>query len=415
MNTPVPIILAITIAIAVVSENLRIDIICNCNDKELVDSTRLAVPINDSYSNALPKPKMNMQKPLLISDPSEVTAAWLSDVFRYAGLEGTVNSFKAHSIGTGQVGENIRFELIGSKDIPKTVVGKFPSNDPISRQTGIDTYNYIREVHFYKNLQSKVLIETPDIFYTEADIEKHDFVIMMEDLAPGEQGDQLGGCDHQKAELAMIQLAHLHGPLWGDTTIVDDVLISNRKNGGQAISDLFNMVSNGFLARYSKHLTQNEKEMVQLVGDNLEVFMASYAGEQTLVHLDYRLDNMMFGGAKPLTVVDWQSPAFDCAIGDVSYFMGTSIMDDTRKEVEEKLVKKYFETLSTYNVSMTWDECWHYYRHYAPAGLIMAGVASMIVGETKRGNEMFMVMAKRSARMSRDLDAIGAIRGSYTT
>jgi hypothetical protein len=42
--------------------------------------------------------------------------------------------------------------------------------------------------------------------------------------------------------------------------------------------------------------------------------------------------------------------------------------------------------------------------------MIMAVIASMIVGETERGNDMFMVMAKRSAHMSRELDAIGAIR-----
>ncbi len=90
--------------------------------------------------------------------------------------------------------------------------------------------------------------------------------------------------------------------------------------------------------------------------------------------------------------------------------MGTSVIEDERGRLEEELVRQYFDTLSGYNVSMDWDECWHYYRHYAPAGMIMAVIASMIVGETERGNDMFMVMAKRSAHMSRQLDAIGAIR-----
>jgi hypothetical protein len=90
--------------------------------------------------------------------------------------------------------------------------------------------------------------------------------------------------------------------------------------------------------------------------------------------------------------------------------MGTSIIEDERGELEGELVRQYFDTLSAYNVSMTWEECWHYYRHYAPAGMIMAVIASMLVGETERGNDMFMAMAKRSAHMSRELDSIGAIR-----
>ncbi len=351
-----------------------------------------------------------MSAPRLISQPESITAEWLSEVFQHAGINGNVSSFTARSIGTGQVGENVRFELTGSGDIPKTVVGKFPSTDPISRQTGIDTSNYIREVHFYKHLQSRVSIQTPVVFFTAANSKSHDFVIMMQDLAPGEQGDQLGGCGHSQAHLAITQLAHLHGPLWGDRSIVDDVLISNRRNSADAITELYSLLSPGFLARYGQRLTDAEKEMVQLVGNNLEAYISSYPGEQTLIHIDYRLDNMMFGGPYPLAVVDWQSPAFDCALGDVSYFMGTSVIEEERASLEEELVRGYFDTLAAYNVSMDWDKCWHYYRHYAPAGMIMAVIASMMVGETERGNAMFMVMAKRSARMSRELDAIGAIR-----
>ncbi len=356
-----------------------------------------------------------MSAPRLISQPESITAEWLSEVFQHAGINGNVSSFTARSIGTGQVGENVRFELTGSGDIPKTVVGKFPSTDPVSRQTGVDTSNYIREVHFYKHLQSRVSIQTPVVFFTDANNtgannENHDFVIMMEDLAPGEQGDQLGGCGYSQAHLAITQLAHLHGPLWGDSSIVDDVLISNRRNSAAAITELYSLLSPGFLARYGQRLTDDEKEMVQLVGNNLEAYISSYLGEQTLIHIDYRLDNMMFGGPYPLAVVDWQSPAFDCALGDVSYFMGTSVIEEERASLEEELVRGYFDTLAAYNVSMDWDKCWHYYRHYAPAGMIMAVIASMMVGETERGNDMFMVMAKRSARMSRELDAIGAIR-----
>ena len=94
-----------------------------------------------------------MSKPRLISQPDDITAEWLSDIFQQAGVDGTVSAFTAKSIGTGQVGENVRFELNGSGDIPKTVVGKFPSTDKVSRQTGTDTSNYIREVHFYEHLQ----------------------------------------------------------------------------------------------------------------------------------------------------------------------------------------------------------------------------------------------------------------------
>ena len=79
----------------------------------------------------------------LRSDPSTIDASWLTQVLqnRYPG--GSVDQVDSASIGTGQVGENVRFSLRG-QGIPESVVGKFPSLDPVSKQTGILQRNYVR-------------------------------------------------------------------------------------------------------------------------------------------------------------------------------------------------------------------------------------------------------------------------------
>ena len=352
-----------------------------------------------------------MQKPTLISNPEDVTSNWLTDVLRFDGQSGTVESFTAKSIGTGQVGENVRFTLSGTGDLPETLVGKFPSPDPMSREAGISTQNYRREVHFYNQIRNTVNIQTPHHLFADVD-DDHNFVIMMEDLAPGDQGDQLAGCGAEQAELAMVQLAHLQGPRWGDDSVLfDDLITDQTADGGEALKAIYDMATPGFLQRYDARLTDEERNMVQQVGENLVAYVASYQGPLTLIHIDYRLDNMMFGGPYPLAVVDWQSLQFGCALNDAAYFMGTSVHEELRGQVEEQLLRRYFDTLQTYNVSLTWDDCWHYYRQYAPAGLIMAVVASMLVGETDRGNDMFMAMAKRSAKMCLELDAVDVLKG----
>lgn len=346
----------------------------------------------------------------LPNDPAEIDNAWLTNMLAASGIEASINSFTATSIGTGQVGENVRFALTGTGDLPATVVGKFPSPDPVSRQTGIAMENYRREVYFYKHLQARVNIQTPKVYHVDVDDETHNFVLMMEDLAPGEQGDQLAGCEVEPAMLAMQQLAHLHGPVWGDTSLTHE-LIASRSDDPGTIKELYDAVSPGFLDRYGSRLSEDEKNMVQLVGENLVAYTMGYTGPQTLIHIDYRLDNMMFGGPYPLAVVDWQSVAYGCSLNDASYFVGTSVKPELRADNDELLLRHYYDTLSTYDVDFSWEDCWLNYRRNAPAGLIMAVIASMIVGETERGNDMFMVMAKGSASMSLDLDAIGAITG----
>ena len=347
-----------------------------------------------------------------ISDPEKITAKWVNTVLEYAGIEAVADKITANSIGTGQVGENVRFTLSGSGDLPASIVGKFPSSDPVSRQTGIQLLNYKREVNFYKNLQATVAIQTPRVLYTEIDPATHDFVIIMEDLAPGIQGDQLTGCDIDVARLALTQLAHLHGPRWGDTSLIDGELITgSSSDSANTLRAFYGDLSKRFLNRYDARLSRDEKEMVSLVGENLGAYNSRYDGDLTLIHIDYRLDNMMFGGPYPLAVVDWQSINMGCALNDTAYFMGTSVDEKARGENEEALVRVYFETLSTYKPNLTWEDCWRYYRHHAPAGLIMAVIASILVGETERGNDMFMAMAKRSARMCWEMDAIGVIGG----
>ncbi len=347
-----------------------------------------------------------MNKPALIHDAEKITPEWLTEVLNFAGISGRVDSLTSESIGTGQVGENVRFELQGEGQIPGSIVGKFASNDPVSKQTGVQLQNYVKEVFFYNEIASSVEIQTPIIHYADIIAETHDFAIIMEDLAPGEQGDQLKGCTVDDAAIALEELAKLHGPRWGDESLENYELLGSRAaTEPDPAKSIYQMVQSGFLDKYASRLASRDHEMVLGVGEKMGEY-ADYQGEKTLIHIDYRLDNMMFGGPYSLAVVDWQSISLGCAFNDLSYFMGTSLIPDDRAANEEALVKLYLDVLKSYGVTMKWDQAWNLYRRYAPAGLIMAVIASMIVGETDRGNDMFMAMATRSSQMSEDLESI---------
>ena len=344
----------------------------------------------------------------LRSDPSTIDASWLTQVLqnRYPG--GSVDQVDSASIGTGQVGENVRFSLRG-QGIPESVVGKFPSLDPVSKQTGILQRNYVREIFFYQALQSEVKIQTPVIHHAAIDPETHEFVLIMEDLAPGQQGDQLAGCSVDQAALALEQLAHLQGPKWGDEALArhDLLMGAGAADGASLLTELYQNLMPGYLARYQDTLSPLEVTATEGLLERLPSYQSLYANEPpVLIHVDYRLDNMMFGGPYPLTVVDWQSLSMGCPLNDVSYFLGTSLLTSDRQKEERALIRHYLEVLGSYKVDLKFDQAFDYYRNYAPAGMIMALIASMIVGETDRGNDMFMAMAQRSIAMSRDLDVL---------
>ncbi len=62
------------------------------------------------------------------------------------------------------------------------------------------------------------------------------------------------------------------------------------------------------------------ESLVTDLGEKFHLYNGNTPDKFTLVHIDYRLDNMMFGGPYPITVVDW-SPSIGTGGADAAYFM----------------------------------------------------------------------------------------------
>src|SRR5205823_1174159 len=92
------------------------------------------------------------------------------------------------------------------------------SQDPTSRATGVNLGAYEREVRFYREIAPRLKGPTADVHLAEID-EEGWFSIVLEDIAGGVQGDQIAGCSAEQAQTAMLALAALHAPLYGDATV----------------------------------------------------------------------------------------------------------------------------------------------------------------------------------------------------
>lgn len=350
-----------------------------------------------------------------VSRPDDVTPEWVTAVLTAAGAtdDGTVVGVEARSVGTGQVGDSVRFTLTWDEADagPATVVGKFPTEDETSRATATAVRTYEVETRFYQQLRSRVDIAAPVPYYAQIDLETHEFAIVMNDLAPAEQGDQIAGCTPDEAALAVEEVAKLHAPLWGDATLAG--LDWMNRNTPEGLRGLVDMVWPGFLERYDGRLDGEVVAAGSVLVERLEAYLSHQPEHLTAVHGDFRLDNMLFDptpGGVPLTTVDWQTVSHGPGVQDVSYFLGTGLEPGLRAEVEQDLVKEYLATLRAGGVKdLSFEGCWDQYRRYAFAGFVMAMISSMIVGQTDRGDEMFMAMANRSGRMALDLDTLSML------
>ena len=345
---------------------------------------------------------------------AEIDPQWLTSALEQAGIAcgAYVRDLQAQSIGTGQVGENVRFTLTWSApraDLPATVVGKFPSRSEVSRATAASGGVYVREVGFYRDLQAQVSIRTPTIRYLGEDRADNSFVMIMDDLDPAEQGDQLAGTDLAGASLAVDAAAGLHASTWGraEELAALDWLELPGPERGAVVAERYNLLFPGFAARYHDKLSDDDVELGRRLGGSIEAMGTSYRGARCVVHNDFRLDNMLYGladGEPRVTVVDWQTVGIGFGPTDVAYFLGAGMLPALRRAHEAGLVDRYIGDLRRQGVDADREEVWHNYRLGTPSGYIMAVVASQIVEQTSRGDEMFVVMASRHADQMRAME-----------
>jgi hypothetical protein len=342
--------------------------------------------------------------------PGEITAAWLSSV-----LGGEIEAVEQQPIGDGHVSTTVRLSLTSSDpSIPSSIVAKVPAEDERSRVLAASVRSYEREVLLFRELAPTVDIRMPHCYHGEWDPATNDYVVLLEDMAPAEQGDQIAGCSLDRAELAVRELTRLHGPRWNDPTLADIDWLSG--NDTTASADGYAMIwsafAPAFMSAYESYLTAEQLDLVERFGDHLVRFMAERERPFSLVHTDYRLDNMLFGTSAdcpPITIVDWGSPAHSAPITDLSYFCGAGLLVDDRRAHERELLGVYADALRHYDVAVDGDWLWTQYRREAFHGLFIVVFTSQTVTMNARSMDMFGAMASRHLQHALDLDSLALV------
>lgn len=355
----------------------------------------------------------------LISTPDDATPAWLTTALVASGAapaDARVAAVTATTIGNGKVGQNVRFALTWADDpdgLPATVVGKFASDDPTSRMAGLLTGTYVREAGFYRELGDGVAMSIPRCHVAEIDLATGEFVLLFDDVAPADTGDQIAGCTVDQAALAMEELARLHAGFWGRPPTAGDWLVARNHDGGAALATLYEGLVGAFLARFGPRLSPVAADVVERLTPRVGAWIGTDEGQPlTLLHGDYRLENMLFGlgpDVAPLTVVDWQTPNLGAGPSDAAYFCGGALDPEVRRTHERELLEVYRQGLAAAGVELSAEDCWASYRRNTLAGVHMTVVASVLVGQDDRGDEMFLAMIERGAAHVADLDTLSLL------
>jgi hypothetical protein len=350
----------------------------------------------------------------IVTDPAKVSPEWLTQVLQSSGAlakDRRVEACHYKPIGTGQVSDSFRFTLTLSPgaEAPGSVVLKLPAANETSRMAGENLGLYFSEVSFYQDFAAKLDMRTPACHFASIAENKVDFSLVMEDVAPAQQGDQMEGCTLDQARLAVTEVTKLHAPFYNSQVLKQTGWLNKSADNSAVFRPMLQDFYKGFCERYADRIEPEIIAMGERYYGGMDDLAEEGADPFSLVHTDYRLDNMLFAtqaGGPPITVVDWQTVTIGSPLSDVAFFIGAGLHVEERRAHEEKLVRLYHETMMAAGITnLEWEKCWDLYRVNSFAGFMMAVMASQLVERTDRGDEMFITMGRRHGQQILDLDA----------
>ncbi len=338
--------------------------------------------------------------------PEEFEIAFIEQVFDAA--PGSLKSLTHEPVGTGQVCDSYRFTCDWSGgDHPATFIAKCPSADPTSRAAAAFFHLYDMEVGWYRDVADHCKALCPGSYHADIAENEQEFVLLLEDMAPASQGDQLAGASLIQVRTTLVEAAALHS-FQPESGFDNLPWLHHGDSNSQFLENSLSAGYPVFRERFSSLLSPDILDLGQQLVDRISAYIAFQPEQPAITHGDMRLDNILFHDDGHIAaLVDWQTCSLGNPAHDVAYLIGTSFADPAvRREHEEQLVRDYLDRRTN---APDFDAFWVEFRRYAFSGFIMAINASLHVERTERGDRMFAAMAERPAHMAMELDSLSLL------
>lgn len=348
---------------------------------------------------------------------AEVDAAWLTTVLRTSGAIDDATTISAVEIEPFAVGAGLLSLLYratptyGGGTGPETLIVKFPIDIPTQRGIADALGFYPREIRFYREVAPHSPVRTPVVHAAMMAEDSTDFVVVMEDLSDHTTPDQRVGATWEQALCSIDAMAALHAK-WHEHPELEQLVntFPPMLNPGylHGLPPIFEAGWVNAQVHGADYLTPELVMFGDRYGEHLEFMLTTANTPATLVHGDWRLDNLFFDG-DDVMVIDFQISGLASGVYDLAYFVSQSIAPDVRAGREQELIDRYVEQLAANGVVRDRDEVEHQFK-VAVAQCFIYGVSSFPSYDDlpERSQELVKLLLGRSAQAIVDFDALSA-------
>ena len=277
----------------------------------------------------------------------DITPAWLTSMFRESGVfrASTVQAIAVEPIGVGVgfLGQLARLRLTYDRPEPAqpaTVIAKLPTLDPGGRGICQLFQFYEREIRFYGDVGREMPVRVPRCYASAMDVAADDYILLLEDLHPLPMGDDAAGCSAAEAEVAIRSIARMHAAFWESPALerlawmpTVDAPVHQFAEGAYQQSLV------PYLNAFGDHLSPKIRTVTENLSTHIiELQHAGGGFPRTLLHGDFRLDNLFFD-ATSVTFIDWQIACRGQGVFDVAYFLSGCVEPAVRRAEEMRLLR----------------------------------------------------------------------------
>jgi len=273
----------------------------------------------------------------------EITSAWLAEA---TGLDVQTADIEQIGVGIGVSSALYRARLSGS-GCPESVVVKLPALDEAAVFTSTMLRMYTREAGFFGELADQAPIRVPGCLHAACDHETSQFVLVMEDLGALRAVDQVAGMAIPDAERAVDGLARWHATWWGQADVLAErgLTVSLGDPIYKAVLPIV------FAEGWEKLGVELDlPPAIQAVGPRwVEAMPGLLDGlaeaPTTMIHGDFRADNLFFDVDGAVAAVDFQLIGTGRGAYDLAYFVTQSIGPADASQHERALFDRWIAAL----------------------------------------------------------------------
>lgn len=352
--------------------------------------------------------------------PQELTPEWMTSALRDGGVaRAPVATVSCETIGEGAgfLGQLARVSLTYDGDAawPATLIGKFPALDETARYIGNLFRFYEREIRFYRELAPRVGVRVPNAYYSALDVENDEYLLLLEDLAPARCCDQLATVTEQEAESVVQALASFQARWWDSPELeayewMPNVNAPVHQSAQQSYQDALPTFIERFGDAMSPQVRAIAEEEADHVIDLLNLFEG---GPRTIIHGDYRLDNLFFSPDGSVAVIDWQITCRGRGIFDLAYFLSGNVTPEVRRKIEKPMLRLWYDRITANgHAGYSFDDAVRDYR-----SAVLYCLTYVVIGPgsldpaNERGMALFRAWLERSSAAIVDLDAAELMPG----